>query len=78
MEGRILAADADGVTLGIVSTGHAGSERRFPYSGLGAGSVQVEFGRIPDAELEEFSDDPETDDAASDNDTDLGADGDGH
>ena len=72
MEGRVLAADADGVTLGLT-----GSERRFHYSDLGAGSVQVEFGRIPDAELDDFSD-PERDDAVSDNDTDLGAGGDGH
>jgi ribosome maturation factor RimP len=71
VEGRLLAADADGVTLGL-----ADGERRFPYANLGAGSVQVEFGRIPDAELDDFSD-PELDDAVSD-DTDLGAGGDGH
>ena len=71
VEGRLLTADADGVTLGL-----AGGERRFPYADLGAGSVQVEFGRIPDAELDDFSD-PELDDAVSD-DTDLGAGGDGH
>jgi ribosome maturation factor RimP len=85
VEGRLLAADADGVTLGL-----PGGERRFPHADLGAGSVQVEFGRIPDAELDDFStaiprgDDPpyppntELDDAESDNDTDLGAGGDGH
>jgi ribosome maturation factor RimP len=72
VEGRVLAADADGVTLGL-----AGGERRFRYADLGAGSVQVEFGRIPDAELDDFSD-PELDDAVLDNDTDLGAGGDGH
>jgi ribosome maturation factor RimP len=72
VEGRVLAADADGVTLGI-----ADGERRFPYSDMGAGSVQVEFGRIPDAELDDLSD-PELDDAVFDNDTDLGAGGDGH
>src|ERR1700733_10612434 len=72
VEGRLLAADADGVTLGL-----PGGERRFPYADVGAGSVQVEFGRIPDAELDDFSD-PELDDAVSDNDTDLGAGGDGH
>ena len=72
MEGRILAADADGVTLGLT-----GSERRFPYSDLGAGSVQVEFGKIPDAELDDFSD-PELDDTVFDEGTDLGAGGDGH
>src|SRR5580698_8681395 len=76
-EGRGLAADADGVTLGL-----AGGERRFPYVDMGAGSVQVEFGRIPDAELDDFSD-PEFDDAVPqstvlDNNGDLGAGGDGH
>src|SRR5580693_8637319 len=61
VEGRVLAADADGVTLGL-----ADGERRFPHTGLGAGSVQVEFGRIPDAELDDFSD-PELDDAVLEN-----------
>ena len=73
VEGRVLAADAGGVTLGLPS-----GERRFSYPDLGAGSVQVEFGRLPDAELDEFSDDPEPDDAAFENDADLGAGGDGH
>jgi len=77
MEGRVLAADADGVTLGIVSNGRAGGERRFPYADLGAGSVQVEFGKIPDAELDDFND-PELDDTVFDDDTNLGAGGDGH
>jgi ribosome maturation factor RimP len=78
VEGRVLAADADGVTLGIVSNGHASDERRFPYADMGAGSVQVEFGRIPDAELDDFSD-PELDDAVvAENTEDLGAGGDGH
>ena len=77
VEGRVLAADADGVTLGIISNGRAGGERRFPYVDMGAGSVQVEFGRIPDAELDDFSD-PELDDTVFDDDTDLGAGGDGH
>jgi ribosome maturation factor RimP len=73
VEGRVLGADADGVTLGL-----AGGERRFPYVDMGAGSVQVEFGRIPDAELDDLSD-PEYDDAVlTDNTGDLGASGDGH
>src|ERR1700744_5496419 len=50
VEGRGLAAGADGVTLGLAS-----DERRFPYADMGAGSVQVEFGRIPDADLDDFS-----------------------
>jgi len=73
VEGRLLAADADGVTLDL-----AAGERRFPYADMGAGSVQVEFGRIPDAELDDLSD-PELDDAVlTDNTGDLGAGGDGH
>jgi ribosome maturation factor RimP len=77
VEGRVLAADADGVTLGRAD-GSAGGERRFRYAEMGAGSVQLEFGRIPDAELDEFSD-PERDEIVSAEDTgDLGAGGDGH
>lgn len=76
VEGRVLAADADGVTLGIVSGNAAAGERRFPYVDMGAGSVQVEFGRIPDAELDDFSD-PELDTVLTDT-GDLGAGGDGH
>jgi ribosome maturation factor RimP len=78
VEGRLLAADADGVTLGTVLNGRANGERRFSYADMGAGSVQVEFGRIPDAEPDDFSD-PELDDAVlTDNTGDLGAGGDGH
>jgi ribosome maturation factor RimP len=72
VEGRVLAADGDGVTLDL-----AGTERRLGYGELGAGSVQIEFGRIPDAELDEFAD-PELDDTVLEDDTDLGAGGDGH
>jgi ribosome maturation factor RimP len=72
VEGRVLAADADGVTLAL-----AGGERRLGYGELGAGSVQIEFGRIPDAELDEFAD-PDLDDTVLEDDTDLGAGGDGH
>jgi len=43
--GRILSADADGVTLDV-----EGARRRFAYGALGAGAVQVEFGH-PQAEL---------------------------
>jgi hypothetical protein len=76
VEGRVLAADADGVTLGIVAGKSADGERRFPYADMGAGSVQVEFGRIPDAELDDFSD-PELDTVLP-NTEDLGAGSDGH
>jgi ribosome maturation factor RimP len=74
VEGRVVLADSDGVTLEM-----AGGKRRFGYGDLGPGAIQVEFGRVPDADLEDFSD-PELD-----NDTeleldeaDLGAGGDGH
>ncbi len=78
VEGRLLAADADGVTVGTVLNGRASGERRFSYADMGAGSVQVEFGRIPDAEPDDFSD-PELDDAVlTDSTGDLGAGGDGH
>ena len=78
VEGRVLAADADGVTLGVVAGPRAGDERRFRHDEMGAGSVQVEFGRIPDAELDEFSD-PERDETVfAENTGDLGAGGDGY
>jgi ribosome maturation factor RimP len=80
VEGRLLAADAEGATLAL-----PGGERRFRYAELGAGSVQVEFGRIPDAELDDFTDRPREDDLSSsagrpelDDEADLGAGGDGH
>jgi ribosome maturation factor RimP len=76
VEGRILAADADGVTLEL-----AKGERRFEPGELGAGAIQIEFGRIPDAELDE-SDDEAPDFAdeedGNEDDEDLGAGGDGH
>ena len=43
--GRVLSADADGVTLDV-----DGARRRFAYGVLGAGAVQVEFGH-PRAEV---------------------------
>jgi ribosome maturation factor RimP len=49
--GRLVAADADGVTLDV-----EGCEQRLPYAGVVRGNVQVEFGRKDadeDAELEE-------------------------
>jgi ribosome maturation factor RimP len=45
ISGRVVAADADGVTLDVV-----GDRRRFGYTALGAGAVQVEFGH-PHTEL---------------------------
>ena len=90
LQGRVLAADADGVTMDI-----SGITRRFAYGDLGAGAVQVEFGRVPDAELEElsgsgfpdeepaeeFSDDEPSDelsDVELPYEADLGAGGDGY
>ena len=77
VQGRVLAADSDGVTLDV-----NGARRKFVYGDLGAGAVQVEFGRLPDAELEELSGDGLSDDEPSDEElpceADLGAGGDGH
>ena len=78
VEGRVLAADADGVTLDL-----AGGERRFGQGELGAGAIQIEFGRIPDAELDESEDEDEYPELAdeedgNEDDEDLGAGGDGH
>ena len=76
VEGRILAADADGVTLDLAT-----GERRLQLGELGAGAIQIEFGRIPEAELNESEDeDPDFADEedGNDDDEDLGAGGDGH
>ena len=40
VQGRVVAADAAEVTLDI-----DGQHRRFGYAALGAGAVQIEFGR---------------------------------
>jgi ribosome maturation factor RimP len=45
VSGRIVSADADGVTLDV--EGDPKTPRRFPYAALGAGAVQVEFGHPP-------------------------------
>jgi ribosome maturation factor RimP len=77
VQGRVLAADAAGVTLDV-----DGAEHRFGYEDLGAGAVQVEFGRLPDAELDELSGGGVDDDGISDEklsyQADLGAGCDGH
>jgi ribosome maturation factor RimP len=46
--GRIVSADADGVTLDV--EGDPKTRRRFAYGVLGSGAVQVEFGH-PQTEL---------------------------
>lgn len=43
LEGRIVAADDDGVTVDV-----SGDERRVGYGDLGPGRIQVEFRRDPD------------------------------
>ena len=60
VQGRVVAADADGVSLDV-----EGAARRFGYGDLGAGAVQVEFGRIPEADPVPYE-------------ADLGAGGDGY
>jgi ribosome maturation factor RimP len=71
VEGRVLEADAEGVTMEA-----DGAKRRFAYGDLGAGAVQVEFGRVPDAELEELSGGDS--DLELPYEADLGAGGDGY
>jgi len=72
VQGRVLAADDDGVTIDV-----DGAKRRFAYGDLGAGAVQVEFGRLADAELDDVSGDELSDDELP-YEADLGAGGDGH
>jgi len=72
VQGRVLAADDDGVTIDV-----DGAKRRFAYGDLGAGAVQVEFGRLADAELDDVSGGELSDDELP-YEADLGAGGDGH
>jgi ribosome maturation factor RimP len=44
VSGRVVSADADGVTLDVEGDPKT---RRFPYAALGAGAIQVEFGHPP-------------------------------
>jgi ribosome maturation factor RimP len=87
VEGRILAADDDGVTLDV-----AGARRRLAYAALGPGRIQIEFGPLPDADEGDLGDladgDDDSDFAADELDgladddeltnDELGAGGDGH
>jgi len=41
--GRVVSADTEEVVLNV-----DGDRRRFPYAKLGAGAIQVEFGRLPE------------------------------
>ena len=45
VSGRIVSADADGVALDV--GGDPKARRRFPYTVLGPGRIQVEFGHPP-------------------------------
>jgi ribosome maturation factor RimP len=45
VRGRIVSADAEGVTLDV--DGDPKTRRRFAYAALGAGAIQVEFGHLP-------------------------------
>jgi ribosome maturation factor RimP len=45
VSGRVVAADADGVTLD--AEGDPKTRRHFPYDVLGPGAIQVEFGHPP-------------------------------
>ncbi len=72
VQGRVLAADDDGVTMDV-----NGAKRRFAYSDLGAGAIQVEFGHLAHAELDEASGDDLTDDELP-YEADIGAGGDGY
>src|ERR1700735_2661158 len=63
VQGRILAADADGVTLDLAT-----GERRLQLGELGAGAIQIEFGRIPDAELDQAEDEDDEPDLADEDD----------
>jgi ribosome maturation factor RimP len=78
LQGRVVRADADGVTLDV-----DGKKRDFAYDALGPGAVQVEFGHFPagdpdDGDLEDGDPgDGELDDALPDE-ADLGAGGYGH
>jgi len=49
--GRVLAADDDGVTLDV-----DGSKRELGYGALGPGAIQVEFGRLPEADEQDADD----------------------
>jgi ribosome maturation factor RimP len=71
--GRVVSADSAEVILEV-----DGARRRFAYTALGAGAIQIEFGRLPDVSeepLDEASDEPEDPEP---DDPELGAIRDGH
>jgi ribosome maturation factor RimP len=72
--GRVVAVDDAGVTLAVEAKGKPGAKKRpptprdVPWGQLGAGRVQVEFGRPPAGEAEDdiSEDDISEDDTAHD------------
>src|SRR6266702_2453955 len=54
LTGRVLAADDTGVTLDA-----DGAKLELGYGSLGPGAIQVEFGRLPDADDELVDDEPD-------------------
>ncbi|MCU1613777.1 MAG: uncharacterized protein JWO98_1317 [Frankiales bacterium] len=76
--GRVTAVDDEGVTLAVEGAGRPGAKKRpatprlIPWGALGAGRVQIEFGRHEAATA-----DPTTDDHGHHDGADDGADDDG-
>lgn len=74
LTGRVTAVDGDGVTLAVEAKGKPGAKkrppqpRRVPWAELGAGRVQVEFGRAGD--LDDSTDGTAEHDAAGHDDLD--------
>ena len=73
VRGRVERADGNAVTLDV-----AGVKREFTYDVLGPGTVQVEFGRLPDELADSGDPDDGVPDGALGDETELGAGGDGH
>ncbi|MCF6505803.1 ribosome maturation factor RimP [Blastococcus sp. MG754426] len=78
LTGRITAVEEDGVTLAVEAKGKPGAKkrppqpRRLPWAELGAGRVQVEFGRAdePGDSTDDTADDIAEHDAAEHDDLD--------
>jgi ribosome maturation factor RimP len=63
LTGRITSVDGDGITLAVEAKGKPGAKKRpptprqVPWNQLGAGRVQVEFGRAEPAGADDDADD---------------------
>jgi ribosome maturation factor RimP len=69
VQGRVLAADDAGVTLDL----EGGDRRAFTYDALGPGTIQVEFGRLPETDdAGDLLADDELDDELADGEFDEG------